>query len=160
MKTRNRIIAKIISKYWVGAHKFGIKIPKIVEEAKRLSDQHSRNRRKHVDNISPGYQQVKCQLIFDVKVGKNFRRKARFTAGGHTTEVSETLIVYSSVVSKDSVVCIALTIAALNDLQVMACDIQNVYLNSDCWEKIWTVAGPEFGSEPGTIFLVKKAYTD
>jgi hypothetical protein len=33
-KTRNRIIAKVKSKYWVRTHKFGIKIPKTVEEAK------------------------------------------------------------------------------------------------------------------------------
>jgi hypothetical protein len=39
----------------------------------------------------------------------------------------------------------------------MACDIQNAYLTADCREKIWTVAGPEFGSEAGTIFLVRKA---
>ena len=39
----------------------------------------------------------------------------------------------------------------------MACDIQNAYLTADCREKIWTIAGPEFGSEAGTIFLVKKA---
>ena len=63
---------------------------------------------------------------------------------------------YSSVVSRDSV-RIALTIAALNDLKVMACDIQNAYLTADCREKIWTIGGPEFGSEAGTIFIVKKA---
>ena len=39
----------------------------------------------------------------------------------------------------------------------MACDIQNAYLTADCREKIWTRAGPEFGSEAGTVFLVKKA---
>jgi hypothetical protein len=39
----------------------------------------------------------------------------------------------------------------------MACDIQNAYLTADCREKIWTVAGPEFGSETGIIFLVRKA---
>jgi hypothetical protein len=61
-----------------------------------------------------------------------------------------------SVVSRDSA-CIALTIAALNDLQVMACDIQNAYLTADCREKIWIVAGSEFGSDAGTIILVKKA---
>jgi hypothetical protein len=95
-------------------------------------------------------------LIFDVKMGENFRRKARFVAGGHTTEVPESLITYSSVVSRDSV-RIALTIAGLNGLKVMSCDIQNAYLTADCREKIWTVAGPEFGSEAGTIFLVRKA---
>ena len=84
------------------------------------------------------------------------RRKARFVAGGHTTEVPDSIITYSSVVSRDSV-RIALTIAGLNDLKVLACDIQNAYLTADCREKIWTIAGPEFGSEAGAIFLVKKA---
>jgi hypothetical protein len=50
-----------------------------------------------------------------------------------------------------------LTIAALYDLKVMACDILNAYLTADCRGKIWTKGGPEFGSEAGTIFLVKKA---
>lgn len=90
-------------------------------------------------------------------MGENFRRKARFVAGGHTTEVlPDSLITYSSVVSRDSV-RLALTIAALNGLKVMACDIQHAYLTADCREKIWTRAGPEFGSEAGTIFFVKKA---
>jgi hypothetical protein len=111
---------------------------------------------KSADDIPPGYQQIKCHLIFDVKMGENFRSKARFVAGGHTTEVPDTLVAYSSVVSRDSV-RIALTIAALNDLQVMACDIQNAYSTADCREKIWTVVGPEFGSEAGTLFLIKKA---
>ncbi len=48
-------------------------------------------------------------------------------------------------------------IAALNGIKVMACDIQNVYLTADCREKIWTTARPEFGSEAGQIFIVRKA---
>ncbi len=52
---------------------------------------------------------------------------------------------------------IALTIAALNDLQVLACNIQNAHLTADCREKIWTRAGAEFGSKAGTISLAKKA---
>jgi hypothetical protein len=111
---------------------------------------------KSSDDIPPGYQQINCHLMFDVKMGKNFRRKARFVAGGHTTEVPESLITYSLVVSRDSV-RIALTIAALNSLNVIACDIQNAFLTADCREKTWTIAGSEFGSEAGTIFIVKKA---
>ena len=34
LKKRNRIIAKVKSKYWTRTHKFGIRIPKDVEEAK------------------------------------------------------------------------------------------------------------------------------
>jgi hypothetical protein len=108
---------------------------------------------KSAGDIPPGFQQIKCHLIFDIKMGENFRRKARFVAGGHTTEVPDSIITYSSVVSRDSV-RIALTIAGLNGLKVMACDIQNAYLTADCREKIWTVAGHEFGSEAGTIFIV------
>ena len=84
-----------------------------------------------------------------------FRRKARLVAGGHMTDTPNTLT-YSSVVSHDSV-HIALTIVALNELNVMACDIQNAYLTANCREKIWTHAGPEFGSESGSIMIVKKA---
>ena len=39
-------------------------------------------------------------MIFDVKM--DFTRKARFVAGGHTTE-TPTALTYSSVVSRDSV---------------------------------------------------------
>ena len=45
----------------------------------------------------------------------------------------------------------------MNELEVMVCNIQNTYLTANCGEKIWTRAGPEFGSESGTIMLVRKA---
>ena len=35
----NRIIAKLKAKYWVRTHKFGVKIPKSVEEAKRFDEE-------------------------------------------------------------------------------------------------------------------------
>jgi hypothetical protein len=65
-------------------------------------------------------------------------------------------LTYSSVVSRDSV-HIALLVAALNDLNILSCDIQNVYLTANCREQIYTIAGPEFGSKAGSIMLVKKA---
>lgn len=77
-------------------------------------------------------------------------------AGGHMTETPSTLT-YSSVVSRDSV-RIALMIAALNDLKVLACDIQNAYLTAPCREKVWTIAGPEFGPEDcGKKMLIVRA---
>ena len=39
----------------------------------------------------------------------------------------------------------------------MTVAIQNAYLTANCHEKIWTRARREFGSEAGTIFIVKKA---
>ena len=94
-------------------------------------------------------------MIFNVKMGENFRCKARFVAGGHTTETPMSLT-YSSVVSRYSVRIILLA-AALNGLQVMACDIQNAYLTANCREKIWTYAGPEFGSERGQPMIIRIA---
>ena len=70
--------------------------------------------------------------------------------------VTPAALTYASVVSIDSV-RIALTIAALNGLEVMACNIQNAYLTAKCREKIWTTAGSEFGSESGKIMLVVRA---
>ena len=110
---------------------------------------------KDIEHIPPGYQQIKCHMIFDVKMGKNFRGKARFVTGGHTTE-TPTSLTYSSVVSRD-LVRIILLIAALNGLQVMTCDIQNAYLTANCREKILTYAGPEFGSERMQPMIIKKA---
>ena len=174
LKKRIRIIAKLKSKYWVRTHKFGIKIPKTVAEAKAFDLENGDNLWweaifKEMRNVRPafeawektegkipiGYQQAKCHLILDVKMGENFRQKARFVAGGHTTKVPRALT-YASVVSRDSV-RVSLTIAALDGLQVMACDIQNAYLTADCREKIWTRTGPEFRSEAGMIFIVWKA---
>ena len=34
-----------------------------------------------------GYQKVDCHIIWDIKLGENFRCKARLVAGGHKTEV-------------------------------------------------------------------------
>ena len=149
MKKRNHILAKVKSKYWLRSHKFGIRIPKSVEEAKKVDNQNGNTLWwdticKEMRNVRPafevfegtkdqlpvGYQFMKCHMIFDVKLRENFRHKARLVAGGHMTKTPATLT-YSSVVLRDSV-RIVLTIAALNDLQVMSCDIQNTYLTADC----------------------------
>ena len=99
-----------------------------------------------------GYQEVGCQMIFDIKMGENFRRKARMVAGGHTTETPAALT-YASIVSRDSVM-IALTIVALNVLKLLACDIKHAYLSDHCREKIWTIAGPKFRSDTGKLMIV------
>ena len=95
---------------------------------------------KFKEDIPIGYQHIKCHMIFDFKLGENFRRKARLVDRGHTT-TDPASITYSSVVSRDSV-RISLTIAALDDPDILACDIQNAYLTAVCREKIWTRAGP------------------
>ena len=94
-------------------------------------------------------------MIFDIKLGNNFHRKERLVRGGQKT-VATASITYSSVVSRYSV-CIALTVSAFNDLDIIAFDIQNEYLTSKCREKIWMIAGPELGKEAGSIKLIKMA---
>ena len=104
--------------------------------------------------IPPAYQQMKCHIIFDVKM-ENFRRKARLVAGGHMTETPASLT-YSSVVSRYTV-RIALTIAALNGLNVQSSDIQNAYLTAPCKEKIWTILGTEWGVDVGRRAYIRRA---
>lgn len=105
------------------------------------------------EEVPIGYQSIKCHMIFDVKM--DLTRKARFVAGGHTTETPASMT-YSSVVSRESV-RIAFTIAALNDLDILMADIGNAYLNADCREKIWMFAGPEFGSRQGCKVIIVRA---
>ena len=76
-----------------------------------------------IEQLPSRFQEIKCHMIFDVNIGETFHRKARLVVGGHTTDALTSLS-YSSVVSRDSIQ-IALAIAALNELEVMACDIQN-----------------------------------
>ena len=52
---------------------------------------------------------------------------------------------YSSVVSRDSI-RIAFLPAALNDLDVLSADVQGAYLNAPTKEKVYTIAGLEFGA--------------
>ena len=175
LRKRKQIIAKVKNRYWLKTHKFGFRLPKTVQEALEIDKENGDNLwweaiQKEMANVRPafekwngtekelatkGYQKINCHMVFDIKMGENFRRKARFVAGGHTTECDPTLT-YSSVVSRDTV-RIAFLVAALNDLDVMSCDIQNAYLTAKCREKIYTIAGDEFGDEKGTIMIVRQA---
>jgi hypothetical protein len=173
IKKRDHIIAKVKTSYWQKTHKYGLEIPKDsrdciwidVKNGNQLWQDAVRDEMKTVrpafelyegaiqDLI--GYQKITCHLIFDVKLGKNFQRKARYVAGGHMTWTPSALT-YSSVVSRDSV-RIALTVAALNDLDILVCDIEGAYLTAKCRERIYVKAGPEFGSEQDSIMIVKMA---
>ena len=92
------------------------------------------------ENLPPEYQQIKCHMILDIKLGDNFRRKARLVKGGHTTTAPNS-ITFLSVVSRDSF-RIALTIEELNKIDIVACYIHNAYLTTLFRENIWTFAGP------------------
>ena len=70
-------------------------------------------------------------VVFDVKM--DFTRKARWVKDGHRTP-DPGQSTYAGVVSRESV-RIALTYAALNDVDVTACDIENAYLQALSSEK-------------------------
>jgi hypothetical protein len=169
MKKRTRILAAINARYHKKSHKFGIRMPKSVQEAYAIDKENGNDDwqtaiQKEMndlmvafqlleddESVPVGYQYVQCHLIFDVKM-ENFRRKARFVAGGHMTSPPHAAT-YASVVSRESV-RIALTIAALSDLDVLAGDVRNAYLNAPVAELIWTSCGVEFGSNNGKRALV------
>ena len=185
LKRKQRIVAKMKSKYWKTNEKFGIVLPHSVEEALEIDRKNGNNLwfnaiQKEIKNVRkafreyannnirtasdlranpqalPGFQEIRCHMIFDIKMDGLFTRKARFVAGGHTTE-PPTSITYSSVVSRESV-RIAFLLASLLNLQALAADIGNAYINAPCREKIWCEAGPEFGSDlQGTVLIIERA---
>jgi hypothetical protein len=172
-KKRIAIIAKLKSKYWQQTHKYGIRVPRSINEAKQIKETSGdtqwtdavslemKNNRVafevyegNTDGLV-GYQKITGHLVFDVKLEEIFRRKARYCADGHKTETPAS-VTYSTVVSRDSV-RIILTIAALNDLEVLGADVQNAFLTAPNKEKVWLTAGTEFGAEQGKNLLIVRA---
>jgi Reverse transcriptase (RNA-dependent DNA polymerase) len=108
----------------------------------------------NVDELSE-YEQITGHLVVDIKLGENFRRKARYCADGNKRK-TQSSVTYSSVVSRDSV-RIMLLVAALNELNIRAADVQNAFLTAPNLEKNWMRAGSEFGHEEGKTFMVRRA---
>jgi hypothetical protein len=104
MKKRARIINKVRPKYWERTHKYGLEVPKRIEDAKRIDEENGDTQwqdvvTKEMKNVmiafeecegNPleliGYQEITSHLVFDIKLGENFRRKARYCADGHKTK--------------------------------------------------------------------------
>jgi len=101
----------------------------------------------------PGYKKIRVHLVYDVK--HDLRRKARVVAGGHLTGIP-TENVYSSVVSLRGL-RIVVFLAELNGLLVWSTDVGNAYLEAWTKEKVYIIAGPEFGSREGHTLLIQKA---
>ena len=86
---------------------------------------------------------------------EDFRRNARLVAGGHMTKAPPT-VTYASVVSRETD-RLALTIAALNDLEVKVGDVLNAYTTAPITDKVWTTLGPEFGPDAGKTAIIVRA---
>ena len=142
VRQRNRMVMKVKSRYWKTNQKYGIRLPHSVAEALEYdrnsgTDYWRKAIQKEMKNLSGtfekrddlsiddarsgrqliGYTEIKCHMIFDIKLDAQFTRKARYVAGGHMT-APPTSISYSSVVTRESV-RIAFMYAALNKLKCM-----------------------------------------
>ena len=83
----------------------------------------------------PVWRKASGHLVFNVKM--DFTRKARWVKDGHRTP-DPTTSAYAGVVSRESV-RVALNYAALMNLEVMAAEIQNAYLQSPSSEKDYII---------------------
>ena len=173
LKKRDSIIALVQNRFAKRKFKFGFEIPSSVQDAQRIDAENGDSYwmdalHKEMSNVRvafqfiegdnpkapPGYQTIGAHLIWDIKM-EDFRRKARYVAQGNLTEAPKTMT-YASVVSRESV-RIALTLAALNDLEVKSADIQNAYLTAPCREKICIRVGDEFGEDSGRLAIIVRA---
>jgi Reverse transcriptase (RNA-dependent DNA polymerase) len=144
-------------------YKYGYEIPRTYEQAKQM-DQKNDNTlwgvatalelgqidkyvtfvdKGHHSKASPpkGFKRIRVHLVFDVK--HDGRHKARLVADGHLTNVPIDSV-YLGVVSLRGF-RLVLFLAELNGLQLWATDIGNAYLEAYTTEKVYIIAGPEFG---------------
>ena len=108
------------------------------------------------DHILPReYKRIPYQMIFDVKF--DGRLKSRLVASGHRTPNVPREDVFSGVVSMEAV-RLGFILAHLNGLLVCAGDIGNAFLNGTTREKVFIIAGPEFGPDlEGKRLLIDKS---
>ena len=141
LKRRDRIIATVNKRHVKRTHKFGFETPKTVERAKEIDKENGntlwqdaiakemaavRVAFKILNNGQEppvGHKYMDCHMVFEIKMENNFRRKARLVAGGHMLDAPP-ILTCSSVVSRETV-RVALTMAALNDLEVKASDVRS-----------------------------------
>ena len=100
-----------------------------------------------------GHKRISLHIIYAVK--HDGRYKARAVAGGHMTE-TPIESVYSSVVSLRGIRMVTF-LAELNGLKTWQTDVGNAYLEAETKEKVYVVAGSEFGEQEGNILVIKRA---
>jgi len=100
-----------------------------------------------------GHQRINVHFVYAVK--HDLRHKARLVAGGHMTEPPKDSV-YSGVVSLRSM-RLALLVGEINGLKTMVGDIGNAYLEAYTKEKVYFIAGKEFGPLEGHLLKIVKA---
>jgi hypothetical protein len=98
------------------------------------------------------HQRIRVHFVFDVK--HDLRRKSRLVAGGHMTSPPNDSI-YSGVVTLRSL-RLCMFLGKLNGLDVDAADVGNAFLMAYTKEKLFIIAGPEFGDLQGCLLIIVK----
>ena len=172
LKKKSRFLSKVKALLHKNSLKFGVVVPRTIKHALQLDAENGNTlwkdaiskemsnvkiafKFKPKDDRPPvGFKQIRCHLIFDVKM--DLTRKARFVAGGHMTD-PPTSMTYASVVSRESV-RLAFLLASLNDQNILTGDVGNAYLNANTTEKVYYRAGLEWGEGmQGTICVIVRA---
>ena len=165
--------AKLRSYRLTPKYKFGYIVPRDYNHAKKL-DASNENKEwgdatqlelKQIDEYETfidlgkgaappeGYKKISVHLVYDVK--HDGRHKARLVADGHKTDIPLTSV-YSGVVSLRGLRMVVF-LAELNNLKLWATDIGNAYLEAKTQEKVYIIAGPEFGEREGHTLIINKA---
>jgi hypothetical protein len=92
-------------------------------------------------------------MVFDIKADGRF--KARLCVGGNVVDCDD-YTTFSSTI-KDISIRLLMVIAAQNNLHTMTTDVANAFCTAPCMEKIWSVAGKEFGDRQGSKVSLKRA---
>ena len=154
--------------------KYGIKIPRNVEEAIQFDRDNKNTLWQDAIKLEMGtlidlecfefkekgydpgesWQKTTLHIVFDVK--QDFRRKARLVAGGHLVDILDHQV-YASTVKSISVQLLHM-IAHKADLKQLCGDITNAFVTAYTNEKIYCIAGLEFGEEnKGKTIIIRKA---
>ena len=154
-------------------YKYGVQVPRSHDEAVRIDRKNGNTHWQDAEKLEvaqlkeyevfrsqgpggklpEGYKIIPCHMVYDVK--HDGRKKARFVAGGHRTDIPDDSV-YSGVVSLLGIRAVTL-IAELNDLELWGTDIGNAYLQSYTKEKVAFIAGDEFGDLAGCVLVIVKA---
>ena len=165
--------AKLRSYRTAPRYKYGYEVPRDFAHAKQLDERNGNTRWMDATDLEfsqlheyeafldygkhgrapEGYKKIRVHVVYDCK--HDGRHKARLVAGGHLTEVPLESV-YSGVVSLRGVRLLVF-LAELNGLETWATDIGNAYLEALTSERVYIVAGPEFGDYEGHTLVIYKA---
>ena len=176
INNENRCVNKSAKKKNRPLFKFGVQVPRNAKEALELDSKNGNTKWKDAidtefkqinefktfrllgsgEKLPDDYKQIPYMFVFDVKF--DLRHKARLVAGGHKTDPPREDI-YSGVVGIETI-RIGFLLGDANDLLVCAGDIGSAYLNGKTREKVYIIAGPEFGPDLAgkTLIIYKSIY--